>query len=153
MSDFISPALEELKDLIEATWTDLEVQSEPDSRIFEAEHLAVIPFDLLTLPAAILVVETTPWLDGPLSRRDVFLDCSIYRVEKRPGKPGPLRTSLQTLRDAIGADPFSLSQVWDEPYPTVSWSLALDINRLLRGKKLPLLGGRVSCRLLTGEPS
>lgn len=153
MSDYLTAAIQEVQALVASTWPDI-VDLGGKRRIYEVEHVANLVFEQRTLPYAVLLVRTTP-AEMSLDRNDVLLDCEVYRVddEDAGGPPNALRASLQELRDALWPNAaLNLSQVWDDPKPTPSWSLALEINRLLKGKKIPHLAGRVAFRLLTGEP-
>jgi hypothetical protein len=156
MSAYLNAAIAELKDLIVATWPEIG-RSGGKRVIYEAEHVATVPLEELVekwdLPYAVLVIDAQPWLDGPITQLHTQLDVEIYYLIEAPGKPNALREPLEALRDALWEDEtLALSQVWDDPPPAVSWSIRMDINRLLRGKKLPLLAGRVSVRLMAGEP-
>lgn len=146
---YLDDAIAELKDLIVATWP--EVLTEDDGRkLWEAEHAAAWPFEEILkfeLPYAVLQVKANPAVVAQDGEED-FLDCDIFYVADEDEPP---RGVLETLRDTLNTDPLSLSQVWPEPRPRVTWDLDLEANRLLRGKKLPLLAGRVSVRLLAGE--
>lgn len=153
MSAYLTAAIQEVQNLAASTWPDI-VDLAGRKRIYEVEHVANLVFEDKTLPYAVLLVRTTP-AEISEDRNDVFLDCELYRVDAEDGggPPNALRAALEELRDGLWSDAaLTLSQVWNDPPPTPSWSLALEINRLLKGKKIPHLAGRVAFRLLTGEP-
>lgn len=148
---YLNDAIAEVVAYIPTIWTGI-VAADGGKRVWEAEHIAAVNFEDLTLPAAVLVVESQPWQEGPITRSYVQLDCSAYYIAEAAGKPIALRTQLETLRDGLyPANPFTLSQVWPDPLPHAEWSMRLEVNRLLRGKKLPILAGRVAFRLIAGE--
>lgn len=153
MSDFLNPAIEELKELICATWPEI-LSENGGKRLWEAEHVALLELDKLPRPFCALIISEQPWTEGALDRNDVMLDVAAYYVADNAGRPNPVRTQAQLLRDALWPDDsgLSLSQVWDDPKPAADWSMRLPANQILRAKKLKALAGVVTFRLLTGEP-
>lgn len=146
MAAYLNDAIAEVVNLAAFHWSDI------SSRVWEVEHIGMIPFDQITLPAAVVVVEASPWQEGPITRSYSQLDVAAYYIAENAGKPTGIRTRLEQLRDALyPTSTLVQSQVWDEPLPSAEWSMRLDINRLLRGKKIPALGGRVTFRLIAGE--
>lgn len=151
MAAYLTNAIQEVQNLLASTWTDV-VGDNGGKRVYEVEHVSVIPFDTLTLPYAVLVVESQPWQDGPLARNYVQLDCQAFYIAENAGLPTAIRTKVEALRDALyPTSTLALSQVWDEPLPHAEWSMRLEINRLLRAKKMAALAGRVTFRLIAGQ--
>lgn len=146
---YLDDAIAELKDLIVETWPDI-LTDDDGRKLWEVQHISAWPFEEILrfgTPYAALSIRSTPATVAQDAHED-YLDCEIYYVADEGAS---IREKLEALRDALDADPLELSQVWPEPRPSVGWSLDLDANRLLLGKKLPLLAGRVMVRLLVGE--
>lgn len=151
MAAYLNDAIAEVVALLPSVWPDI-VAADGGKRVWEVEHIGIVPFEQVTLPAAVVVVESQPWQEGPITRSYVQLDVAAYYVAENVGRPIGIRTKLEALRDVLY--PTSLlaqSQVMDDPLPHAEWSMRLDINRLLRGKKVPALGGRVTFRAVAGE--
>jgi len=148
--DFLNPAVQELLELVATAWPEV-LNEDEGRRIYEFEHIAQVPFEELTAPYAVLVVEPRAATEMGFGTEHTWLDCEVYYVAASQGRPTGIRTQLQLFREAIRADSLELAQVWDTPRPAAGWNQRLEVNQLLRGRKLPLAGGLVTFRLLTGE--
>lgn len=155
MSDYLNPALTELKQAIIAAWPSL-VKNDGGLKLIEAGHVAAIPFEELAtvhgLPYGVLIASEEQPAGIDAAETYGMLDIEVLFFAETPGKPTLLRTRGQELRDYLWPDdPLTLSQVWTRP--GISHSLTKGANLFLRAKKLPVLSVSVSFRLLTGEPA
>jgi hypothetical protein len=155
MSDFLNPALDELRDQIAVAWPAI-LKNDGGLRFWRGEHLATLPLERVVeqhgLPLAVLVAsEAAPaGIDGAETYE--FVECEVYYLDQIAGRANGLLAVGQVLRDALWPDdPLTLSQVCTRP--KVSVSLAQEANRLFRSKKEGLYSVGVSFRLLTGEPA
>jgi hypothetical protein len=59
--------------------------------------------------------------------------------------------SLETIKNGLRAATFTNSQATLLEFPEIDWGPLLDVNAILLGKNVPVLGGKLACLFTCGE--
>jgi hypothetical protein len=125
MADYLSPFIEELRAQVLAAWPEVGATGVPD-----AEHAALIAWQDLTPPYAVILVPEAPGAeDWGLTTDSDELQIEIYRVDLVSGDSAGSRAALTKLQQALWPnDPLTLGMLTAKPKK--SWSGRLAPNRL-----------------------
>lgn len=84
---------------------------------------------------------------------DVYLIVSETEEQEQDAAAAEhlIPAGLEAIKNALRAATFTLSQATLIEFPEIDWGPLLDVNAILLGKNVPVLGGKLSARFTCGE--
>lgn len=148
MSTYIQPLYDAVRAKVLTAWPDVEAAG-----VFEAEHIADIPWGDLKnkAPFAAIQVTSVARVQRGLANRHFQVGITVYRMQRVNGPSGRLLTQLEALRDLLLGAKLNCGPVLPMPFE-MKWDEELPANAILAAKEMFYLrAGTVSFAVLVGE--
>lgn len=145
----------ELVDLVKATWPD--ILDGTNARIWEADHVAAIPFEEIQGdgPFAVIVFPSPVPVVIGIGNRTYQLEVEIWWAAPTTQGSETHRERAEEMASALWltarSGSFDTGQIWTDPVPAPFWGIGLEINELLRAKKAGWLAAGSACTVVVGE--